>query len=59
VGKTEKQMLYIILGMIAVFTAIFIVIAYVPSESFSWMFPDPDKMTDEERAESEKDPHER
>jgi hypothetical protein len=59
VGKTEKQILYIILGMILIFFAIFTALAFIPAKSFNWMFPDPDEMSEEERTESEKDPHER
>lgn len=37
-STTEQKMVYIILGMILAFTAIFILITCIPGERFNWMF---------------------
>lgn len=39
-NETELKILYIIVGMILAFTAIFIIISYIPAERFNWMFED-------------------
>jgi hypothetical protein len=37
-STTELKMVYIILGMLLAFTAIFILITCIPGERFDWMF---------------------
>ena len=39
-STTELKMVYIILGMILAFTAIFILISYIPAERLNWLFED-------------------
>lgn len=35
---TERRMLYIIVGMIAAFVGIFVLLAYIPAERLRWLW---------------------
>jgi hypothetical protein len=37
VTSTERRLLWIVIGMVAAFIGIFILITYVPAEKFRWL----------------------
>lgn len=41
-SHSERNMVYIILGMLGAFIAVFIIIALIPSSAFDWLFKDDD-----------------